>query len=96
MNLVTISGHHVNTIEHMLNHYKDKVNDIFIGVHRNSLSDEDYDRLVQITNDIGCGIYKEYDFPLYHWTNVTDIYNEIKMLKPNDWWIISDDDEFHQ
>jgi len=96
VNLVTISGHHVNTIEHMLNHYKDKVNDIFIGVHRNSLSDEDYDRLVQITNDIGCGIYKEYDFPLYHWTEVTKIYNEIKLLKPNDWWIISDDDEFHQ
>jgi hypothetical protein len=96
MNLVTISGHHVNTIEHMLNHYKDKVNEIFIGVHRNSLSDEDYNRLVQITNDIGCGIYKEYDFPLYHWTEVTNIYNEIKSLKPKDWWIVSDDDEFHQ
>ncbi|MBT4208585.1 hypothetical protein HOE22_09615 [Candidatus Woesearchaeota archaeon] len=96
MNLVTVSGHHVNTIEHMLNHYKDKVNDIFIGVHRNSLSDEDYDRLVQITNDIGCGIYKEYNFPLYNWPKVTDIYNEIKMLKPDDWWIVSDDDEFHQ
>ena len=95
MNLVTISGHHVNTIEHMLNHYKDKVDEIFIGVHRNSLSDGDYNRLVQITNDIGCGIYKEYDFPLYHWTEVTKIYNEIKLLKPNEWWIVSDDDEFH-
>ena len=29
----------------------------------------------------------------YNWNRVTEIYNSIKALKPNDWWIVSDDDE---
>jgi hypothetical protein len=31
----------------------------------------------------------------YNWERVTELYNEVKQSKPNDWWIVSDDDEFH-
>ncbi len=31
----------------------------------------------------------------FNWEYVTQLYNETKMLYPNDWWIVSDDDEFH-
>jgi hypothetical protein len=31
----------------------------------------------------------------FNWEYVTQLYNETKMLFPNDWWIVSDDDEFH-
>ena len=31
----------------------------------------------------------------FNWERVTELYNEVKMTKPNEWWIVSDDDEFH-
>jgi hypothetical protein len=31
----------------------------------------------------------------YNWEFVTQLYNEEKLKHPNDWWIVSDDDEFH-
>ena len=33
-----------------------------------------------------------YDEP-FNWEKVTEYYNEVKLLKPNDWWIVADDDE---
>jgi hypothetical protein len=31
----------------------------------------------------------------YNWEFVTKLYNEEKLKHPNDWWVVSDDDEFH-
>jgi hypothetical protein len=31
----------------------------------------------------------------YNWEKVTELYNKAKSEHPNDWWVISDDDEFH-
>ena len=31
----------------------------------------------------------------FDWEKVTELYNEVKLSKPNDWWIIADIDEFH-
>jgi hypothetical protein len=31
----------------------------------------------------------------FNWEVVTSLYNETKMLHPDDWWVVSDDDEFH-
>jgi hypothetical protein len=32
---------------------------------------------------------------VFDWEKVTQLYNEIKLTKPNDWWVIADIDEFH-
>jgi hypothetical protein len=31
----------------------------------------------------------------YNWERVTELYNEVKSEYPDDWWVVSDDDEFH-
>jgi len=95
VNLVTVVGHYVSTLKHQLEHYAPYVDDVFVNVHRNSLTDEEYEKVVQITKDFGCGIHKEVEFENYNWNRVTDTYNETKLLKPDEWWIIADDDELH-
>ena len=62
MNLVTVVGHYVSTLKHQLEHYAPYVDDVFVNVHRNSLTDEEYEKVVQITKDFGCGIHKEVEF----------------------------------
>ena len=62
---------------------------IFIVVYR---QDENDGILEQIEN-LGLTPYKVVTEPKFHWEKVTELYNEVKMTKPNDWWIVSDDDE---
>ena len=62
---------------------------IFIVVYR---QDENDGILEQIEN-LGWTPYKVVTEPKFHWEKVTELYNEVKMTKPNDWWIVSDDDE---
>ena len=44
---------------------------------------------------MGIKPYKVVTEPKFNWERVTELYNEVKMTKPNEWWIVSDDDEFH-
>ena len=82
-------------LKHMLTHYKDIVDDIFIVVYLSSNKDKVLSEVKQITNDLNIDIHrKTYEEP-FNWERVTQLYNETKLLKPDDWWIVSDDDEFH-
>ena len=49
----------------------------------------------QITKDLNIDIHKTTVEEPFNWERVTELYNETKLLKPNDWWIVSDDDELH-
>lgn len=93
--LVTVTGIRVDTIEYMINHYYDMVDEIHIGVY-NTKNTNIYSVKKIIENYKDKVYLYTHDNPQeYNWETVTALYNEIKSKHPDDWWIISDDDEFH-
>lgn len=93
--LVTVTGSRTTTLKHMLSHYKDKVDEMCIVVYdwaeQSNLS-EVQSIVSQFSN---AKIVKTVIEEKYNWEKVTQLYNEVKSTHPNDWWVISDDDEFH-
>ena len=93
--LVTVTGSRVDTLWHMLNHYKDLVDEMYVVVYEwegFSLFDE----VSKITKEFAnAHIIERVTKEKFNWEYVTELYNETKMLFPNDWWVVSDDDEFH-
>ena len=95
LNLVTVCGHNTTMLKHMLNHYKDIVDDIFVVVYLSSDKDKILSEVIEIVKDLNIDIHKTTFESAFNWERVTELYNETKLLKPDDWWIVSDDDEFH-
>lgn len=88
-NLVTVVGRNTHILPHMLKHYEDKVEKSYVVVYRQS----DDDKILEEIEELGITPYKVVTEPKFHWEKVTELYNEVKRTKPNDWWIVSDDDE---
>jgi hypothetical protein len=93
--LVTVTGSRTDTLEYMINHYWDVVDELHIVVY--DTKNNQYNNVKKITEKYKEKIflYKHDDEQEYNWETVTALYNEVKSQYPNDWWIISDDDEFH-
>jgi hypothetical protein len=93
--LVTVTGSRTTTLKHMLNHYKDIVDEMYIVVY----DWEEQSNLSEVQNIVSefrnAKIVKTVIEEKYNWEKVTQLYNEVKSTHPNDWWVISDDDEFH-
>ena len=91
LNLVTVVGHNITMLPHMLKYYQQFVDEknIFIVVYRQ----DENDGILEQIEELGLTPYKVVTEPKFHWEKVTELYNEVKMTKPNDWWIVSDDDE---
>jgi hypothetical protein len=73
----------------MLKHYEGKVDKIYVAVYRQ----DENDGVLEEVLDLGikpCIITTD---EKYNWERVTALYNYIKRTRPNDWWIVSDDDE---
>ena len=93
--LVTVTGSRVDTLWHMLNHYKDLVDEMYVVVYEWE-SSSTYNEVLKITKEFETAeIVKRATKEKFNWEYVTELYNETKMLFPNDWWVVSDDDEFH-
>jgi hypothetical protein len=93
--LVTVTGSRVDTLWHMLNHYKDLVDEMYVVVYEwegFSLFEEVSNITKQFDN---AHIIERVTKEKFNWEYVTQLYNETKMLFPNDWWVVSDDDELH-
>jgi hypothetical protein len=93
--LVTVTGSRTNTLWHMLNHYNDLVDEMYVVVYEwegFSTYDEVYDIVKQFDK---AQIITRKTKEKFNWEYVTQLYNETKLLYPNDWWVVSDDDEFH-
>ena len=95
MNLVTVCGHNTTMLRHMLNHYKDFVDEIYVVVYLSSDKDRVLSEVTEITKELNIDVHKTTVEEPFNWERVTELYNETKLLKPDDWWIVSDDDEFH-
>jgi len=93
--LVTVTGSRVETLWHMLNHYKDLVDEMYVVVYEWEGSST-YNEVLKITKQFEkAKIVERVTKEKFNWEYVTELYNETKMLFSNDWWVVSDDDEFH-
>jgi hypothetical protein len=94
--LVTVTGSRTNTLRHMLSYYKDRVDEIYVVVYEwDGFST--YDDVLAITKQFSnVRIVDRVVAEKYNWEVVTALYNKTKMLHPNDWWVVADDDEFHK
>ena len=88
-NLVTVVGENTHILPHMLKHYEDTVDKVYVAVYRQHKDD----RILEEIEDLGINPFIVFTEDRYNWKRVTEIYNYIKQTKPNDWWIVSDDDE---
>lgn len=91
INLVTVVGHNTTMLPHMLNHYKDIVDNIYVVVYRQ----HPLDGILEEVTNLGITPYKIVTEPKFNWERVTELYNEVKRTKADEWWIVSDDDEMH-
>ncbi len=93
--LVTVTGSRTNTLWHMLSHYAEIVDEIFVVVYEWE-NFSTYDSVKEIVSKFSnAKIVRRETKEKYNWEYVTQLYNETKLMYPNDWWIVSDDDEFH-
>ena len=93
--LVTVTGSRVETLWHMLNHYKDLVDEMYVVVYEWE-GKNIYNEVSKIVKEFEkARIVERVTKEKFNWEYVTQLYNETKMLFPDDWWIVSDDDEFH-
>jgi len=93
--LVTVTGSRTDTLWHMLNHYKDLVEEMYVVVYEWK-GYSIYNEVLKITKQFDkAKIVQRVTKEKFNWEYVTELYNETKMLFPDDWWIVSDDDEFH-
>ena len=88
-NLVTVVGENTHILPHMLKHYNNQIDKAYVAVYRQS---ED-DGILEEIEELGIKPFMVLTEPKYNWNRVTEIYNLIKQTKPNDWWIVADDDE---
>ena len=89
LNLVTVVGRNTHILPHMLKHYEDKVDRMYVVVYRQDTNDG----ILEEVEELGIKPFWVVTDKKFHWERVTDIYNTVRAKKPNQWWIISDDDE---
>lgn len=89
LNLVTVVGQNTHMLPHMLKHYENIVDKVYVVVYQQH---ED-DGILNEIKELGIEPYMVITEPKYNWNKVTELYNYVKKTKPNEWWIVSDDDE---
>jgi hypothetical protein len=95
LRLVTVTGSRTTTLYHMLKHYAHLVDEICVVVYE-WVGVDTFDEVQKIVSQFpNAKISNRAYGDKYNWEFVTKLYNEEKLKHPNDWWIISDDDEFH-
>ena len=93
--LVTVTGSRTNTLWHMLNHYRHIVDEMYVVVYEwegtNILAE--VGKILE--NFPTAKVVKVEKREKFNWEVVTQLYNEVKAMHPDDWWVVADDDEFH-
>ena len=77
----------------MLNHYHLHMDEIFVVLYAHHKKDPIIEQGLHILEKFNLKPHKiVYERP-FDWARVTEHYNETKLLKPDDWWVVADDDE---
>ena len=93
--LLTVIGHGIELLPHFVQHYKDKVDEINIIIYSSEIYpnlEDDVNIIIKSYSNVKV-VYIE-SWRIFDWEHVTELYNKIKMLYPDDWWLIADIDEF--
>jgi hypothetical protein len=94
--LVTVIGHGINLLPHFLNHYQNYVDEIQIVCYNSDLHPKVSEDVRNITSKYGnVKVVKDVHHRNFDWQKVTDLYNDVKLTRKNDWWVVADIDEFH-
>tara|TARA_R100000030_G_scaffold17197_3_gene11601 strand:- start:9130 stop:9978 length:849 start_codon:yes stop_codon:yes gene_type:complete len=93
MNLVTVCGHNTTMLYHMIKHYEPIVDNFFVIIYSHHRYDPVIEKARYILDKFNLKPFKIVEEKPFDWERVTHYYNETTSLKPDDWWIISDDDE---
>ena len=88
-NLVTVVGENTHILPHMLKHYEDIIDKAYVCVYQQGNDDG----ILQEIEELGIEPFMVFTEDKYNWNRVTEIYNTVKQTKPDDWWIVADDDE---
>ena len=91
LNLITVVGRNIKILPHMLKYYENIVDDVYVIVYR----ENENDGILESVLELGIKPYMVVNEPNYYWNRIADIYNEVKNTKPDDWWIVANNDEFH-
>ena len=73
----------------MIKHYENIVDEIYVVVYRQHT----LDGILEDVINLGIKPHKIVTEEKFNWERVTELYNETTSLKPDEWWIVSDDDE---
>ena len=94
--LATVVGSRTNILWHFLTYYSDGVDEICVGVY--DWEDKELSKEVEkiIEEFPKAKIVLRRTAEKYNWETVTYMYNYIKQRHPEGWWIVADDDEFHE
>ena len=93
MNLVTVCGHNTTMLYHMLRHYYPYVKDFFVIIYAHHKNDPVIEEATSILDKLNLKPHKVAIEEPFNWNRVTELYNETTSLKPEEWWIVADDDE---
>ncbi len=93
INLVTVCGHNTTMLYHMLRHYYPYVKDFFVIIYAHHKDDPVIEEATSILDKLNLKPYKVAIEEPFNWNRVTELYNETTSLKPEEWWIVADDDE---
>lgn len=94
--LLTVIGHGTNLIKHHIHHYSSYVDEInYIVYNTDQRPNLDIEVREHIKDFDNVKIVKTHHDRIFDWERVTMLYNYITNRQPNDWWVISDIDEFH-
>jgi len=95
IHLVTVVGEHIATLEPMLEHYRALgVDSFFVNLHLSSEDDPVREQVFDITKRFGCGVAT---VTVGNWRMVQqELYIRQRYEYPDDWFILADQDEFHE
>lgn len=93
--LATVVGSRTNILWHHLTYYSSIVDEICIGIYEWEEQNirAEVEKIIKQFPKARIVCQETHD--KYNWEAVTFMYNTIKSLHPNDWWVVADDDEFH-
>jgi len=93
---LSVIGHGVNLIPHFIDHYSKYVDEIQFVVYQSPIHPTLINDVKEVIKDHkNVKIVKTIENTEFDWGKVTALYNLMKSKNPNDWWVISDIDEFH-